>query len=154
MLKILFFYLFISIFIIWGITSCQDSKHSEKHKHKTEVRNKNTNLAEQEIWNYVKHTDIIDKTKIIKYSAPFDTLQFNKVIAYDFNGQAHQGIISSTINKKFNRSISKQKAVSPEDLNFMLRVLTDTTTYGEVTASCFDPKLGIVFFQDNTLFLL
>ncbi len=82
------------------------------------------------------------------YPIPFDSLDFDKVIAYDFDGREERS--SGVINKKtgaYAPVILRQKELNLKQVNFLIDFLTDTSTYGHQTAACFEPHLGIVFYK-------
>jgi len=41
--------------------------------------------------------------------------------------------------------------LNQKQVNFLTNFLTDNETYGGSPAACFEPHLGIVFFQDNKI---
>jgi hypothetical protein len=78
---------------------------------------------------------------------PFDKLVFNKVIAYDFSGSEEPYPSVFDKNGYFIPIIEKQKALSKTQAENVIRFLTDKKTYGGGEAACFQPHLGIVFYN-------
>ena len=139
------------IFVILFLNLVVSCKSNEKTKSRNEILKPKVNnseyLNESELENY------IIKSKEIKlkstYQKPFDTLRFNKIIAYDFEGSEEPN--PSVINQKnnFTSVILKQKYLNNVQSNKLIETLTDETTYGESTAGCFNPHLGFVFYNNN-----
>lgn len=107
----------------------------------------NKYLSLQELTDYVKSSKTISKSK--KYNFPFDTLRFNKIIAYSYDGSAEETTSVIDRNNKFIPSISKQKVLSQSQADNILAKLTKKSTYGEATAACFIPHFSLVLFNDD-----
>ena len=84
-----------------------------------------------------------------KLKIPFDKLVFNKVIAYDYDGseEPYPSIFGS--DRKFIPIIERQKALNISQAKEVIDLLTSTSTYGGVTAACFNPHLAFVFYDDS-----
>ncbi len=82
-------------------------------------------------------------------SKPFDTLKFDKIIAYDFEGSEEPNPSVIGKNNKFTNVILKQKYLNEKQAQFLLKCLTSNSTYGGSFAACFNPHLGFVFFDNN-----
>jgi hypothetical protein len=87
---------------------------------------------------------VVDKLK----AKPFDSIRFNKVIAYDYDGsdQGGPGIIDSA--GKFDSRIKAQRALDAGQIYAVTSCLGSKQSYGDGTAPCFRPGMAIVFFQD------
>lgn len=131
------------------IISC--SSRNSEHKEKTDKVQPSEFLSEKELSAFVKQT----KTQVINttdFKPPFNGLQFNKVIAYDFNGDEQK--FPSVFDKKtemFSPVVLRQKELNLKQIKNLVADLTDNKTYGEGTSACFLPHLGIVFYQDNRI---
>lgn len=81
---------------------------------------------------------------------PFNELAFDKVVAYDFESDRDSGagIIE---DEKFAARVYKQQALTQEQVDSLLRILTEKATYGGTYAACFEPHLGFVFYQDHEI---
>lgn len=112
-------------------------KSSDKFKNK---------LSQKTIADYVANTEAIPFEK--KYKFPLN-IAFDKVIAYDYNGD--EETFDSVINEQGNfiQIIEKQAALNKTQIDFIVNALTSNSTYGGDTAACFNPHLGIVFFNEN-----
>lgn len=135
------------------ILSCDQSLEKE-----TDNKNLYTNPQVEQFKKYLsqkKLYDFVQKSKPIKLSStfpsPFDTLDFNKVIAYDFDGkeEGYANSIRKMNSNFFSDVVLRQRAVQEKEIQFLLDFLSDPKTYGEVTMACFEPHLGIVFFKDK-----
>ena len=139
------------------IVSCSNSVKNTSSANETELdtlpakkvsdrfRNKLRGKALEE---YLQNSPAIQLTK--KYKAPFDKLEFDKVIAYDYDGdeEAFPSIISRTGN--FIPIIDKQIALTEKQTDYLIdNILTANSTYGGSTAACFQPHMGIIFFKDS-----
>jgi hypothetical protein len=84
---------------------------------------------------------------IQKLNAPFDTLQFNKVIAYDYEG-SEQALGRIMISGGYEPVVLKQQYLTNNQAEKLLNVLTSKSTYGGSNAACFNPHLAIVLYND------
>lgn len=118
-----------------------DSSQTNKHK-----RNY---LRAKAILNYVQSTKPIELS--LSYPSPFDTLVFDKVIAYDFDGirSPSQSILQN--NDRLVSAITKQEALNASQADFVLDFLTDKSTYGGVRYACFEPHLAFVFYESGKI---
>ena len=105
-----------------------------------------TYLSQKELYEFVN--EALSLTTKSKYRTPFDTLKFDKVIAYDFDGseEPYPSVINHR-NEKFAPVILRQVELKENQIEFLLDFVTDNKTYGEVTAACFVPHLGFVFYE-------
>ncbi|WP_449398861.1 hypothetical protein [Chryseobacterium wanjuense] len=80
---------------------------------------------------------------------PFNHLDYNKIIAYDFKGD--EEMYDSPIDRKGNfiPIIEKQQFLSQKQADNILKALTKKSSYGEASAACFNPHFGLVFFKNN-----
>jgi hypothetical protein len=79
-------------------------------------------------------------------SNPFISLKFDKVVIYDFEGGKDLGIYIVNEHGQFAKTIRKQIQLDKSTITTLNAKLGDKKSYGGVTASCFDPHLGIVYF--------
>ena len=80
-----------------------------------------------------------------KANRPFNKLDYNKVIAYEYQGGKGEGII---INGKLATNVKQQKELTQEQIDSLTNYLGANSTYGGNKAFCFNPHLGIVFYKD------
>ncbi|MGV3696778.1 hypothetical protein [Flavobacterium sp.] len=103
-------------------------------------------LSQAELKQYVSNAPamVFDT----KFGKPFDKINFDKVIAYDYDGDEEQ--FNSVVNENGNfiQIIEKQQALNKTQIEFLVnKILTSTSTYGAVTAACFNPHMGLVFYK-------
>lgn len=87
----------------------------------------------------------------LKNGVPFDKLDYDKIIAYDFAGSEEP--YPSVIDKKgkFVPVILRQQFLTQKQADKILSILTNKSTYGGVTAACFQPHFALVFYKDNKM---
>lgn len=76
-------------------------------------------------------------------SNPFDSLEYDKVIAYEFQGEG--GRLIEYCLKNDSRRISNFLELSSSQVDSLEILLTSNSSYGNTTASCFDPHFAIVY---------
>lgn len=91
------------------------------------------------------------KKTIKKYSNPFETLKYDKVVAYDYNGSPEMQIVIDGNVLPLKDRIFKKKELANTQIDELNKTLGDTKSYGETTAACFEPHFGIVFFSNNKI---
>jgi hypothetical protein len=75
----------------------------------------------------------------------FSTITYDNVVAYDYNGEGGIEIIDDKgqLAGRVKKSIRLDKSQITEITN----LLCDKATYGDDIAACFDPHLGLVFYD-------
>lgn len=84
-----------------------------------------------------------------KNGIPFDKLDYDKIIAYDYEGNEEEYFNVINEKGKFIPAIIKQQSLTQEQADRILSVLTRNSAYGGSTAACFRPHLALVFFKEN-----
>lgn len=104
-------------------------------------------ISRTELMDYVKSSPIIKPNQ--NNGIPFSTLDYDKIIAYDFRGD--EEMYDAPIDKQGNfiPIIEKQQFLSQEQADKILKALAKKSSYGEASAACFNPHLGLVFFKGN-----
>ena len=74
----------------------------------------------------------------------FPSCQYHKVVAYHFE-DAGNSIISKT--GELNPTVKKEQVLNPEQIKQILALLNNTDTYGGMSNRCFEPRLGVVFYD-------
>lgn len=80
---------------------------------------------------------------------PFDSITFDKVIAYEFQGVGGKPIEHCLLHEQ--HKISKSIELSEYQLNNFLVVLCSNSSYGNTTAACFDPHFGMVYYKNEKI---
>lgn len=104
-------------------------------------------ISRTELMDYVKSSPIIKPNQ--NNGIPFSTLDYDKIIAYDFRGD--EEIYDAPIDKQGNfiPIIERQQFLSQEQADKILKALAKKSSYGEASAAYFNPHLGLVFFKGN-----
>ncbi|MCP9752833.1 hypothetical protein, partial [Ferruginibacter sp. HRS2-29] len=105
-------------------------------------------LKEKELKDYLMTTPAISPNK--KAGAPFNTMDYDKVIAYDFDG-GRDDIAVIDEKGKFVPVITKQQFLTRQQADKITAALSSNSTYGDGTAACFEPHLGLVFYKNDTM---
>ncbi|WP_426277196.1 hypothetical protein ACN9MN_17730 [Chryseobacterium sp. S-02] len=104
-------------------------------------------LNEETLVSYLKTAKILKPST--KNGLPFSKLDYDKIIAYDYKGDEKMYSAAIDRNGKFIPIIEKQKFLTQNQADKILSVLSKKSSYGEASAACFNPHLGIVFFRNN-----
>lgn len=80
---------------------------------------------------------------------PFKSFKYDKVVAYDYNGIGGIRIVDS--NGHITGTVRAQTELTKKQFKEINKTLSERSTYGGTTASCFDPHLGIVYYFDNKM---
>lgn len=105
-------------------------------------------LSHAELWNYLKTADTVSPNSSI--ASPFDSFEYDKVIAYDFDGRHEKHTVIQK-NGQFVSTVLKQQFLTQAQTDQILNVLTKKSSYGGQTAACFEPHFAIVFFKSNKM---
>lgn len=82
---------------------------------------------------------------------PFDTLLYDKVVAYDYNGSPQKQIVmDGRLFSQPGRNL-REKELSKEQVAKLNKSLGDPGSYGGSTAACFDPHFGVVFYRQSKI---
>ncbi|TSJ39863.1 hypothetical protein [Fluviicola chungangensis] len=94
------------------------------------------------MFNVVKNAPVIDPKKI--GNAFFNKLDFNKLIAYSYDGSHEQVLIENSW------TIDKQIGLTQKQANTILSLLSRKNTFGTYSAGCFEPRLALVLYKDHS----
>ncbi|MBY0477622.1 MAG: hypothetical protein K2Q24_08235 [Chitinophagaceae bacterium] len=78
--------------------------------------------------------------------SPFLELKFDKVIMYDFEGGKDADIFIVNEKDQLTKSIKKQQQLDSSTIKNLNAKFGDKKSFGGVTASCFDPHVGFVYY--------
>ena len=106
-------------------------------------------LSQKELSQFLDSATRIKKSN--SKSLPFKNLQYDKVIAYDYEGNEEPFGSITKNNGNFVPVVLKQKSLTQSQVEQIINVFTDKKTYGEKTAACFNPHMAIVFYNGNTI---
>lgn len=80
---------------------------------------------------------------------PFSSLQYDRVIFYDFGEEAEKGGLIINEEGNFVRNILHQVRLDDATIKTLNAKLGLKKSYGNGTAACFDPHCGFVYFLRN-----
>src|SRR4030095_15549139 len=83
---------------------------------------------------------------------PFQSLKFDKVIMYDYQPSGEDpSLVGNNGQLVLTVVIKKQVQVDTTTIGRLNEKLGVKKSYGQVTAMCFDPHLGIVYYSNNKI---
>jgi hypothetical protein len=139
-----------SILLLLLFASCNENAQESQTTSDTLVKTKTVENGKYVSQDRLKEYVQLSPSTVINNpeAKPFDSIRFDKVIAYDYDGtdEAGPGIIDSAGN--FDPRIKAQRALDAGQVNFISSCLGSKQTYGAGTAPCFRPGMAIVFFQN------
>lgn len=83
-------------------------------------------------------------------TSPFDTLSYDKVVAYDYDGQGGRSIVMDN-QLMYRKKIFMEKELNENQIKKLHRIVNNKKTYGGTKAGCFDPHLGIVYYNQKKI---
>lgn len=86
---------------------------------------------------------------LVGQSIPFYSLDYDKVMAYEYQGEGGLQIEACLKNDK--EKISKTIELTNSQVEELETILTSDKSYGTTTASCFDPHFAIVYYSNNKI---
>lgn len=134
------------VLIASSLVSCQKSAEKKIDSN----NNKQQFITQKDLFQFVKNTEAKLYGSLNK--APFDTLDFNKVIAYEFQGNPER--YSSIENESFvflSPVIYKQERLNERQVISLINLLTSKQTYGGQYSACFEPHQAFGFFKDTEI---
>lgn len=76
----------------------------------------------------------------------FPKEDFDKVVAYKMLGREGEVIEDGKISSNVT---GKGKTLEEKEVEELLNIFNDKSTYGGISASCFKPHVGYVFYNQN-----
>ena len=81
---------------------------------------------------------------------PFDTLRYDRVIAYTLNTEPYsQYAPEYQDTRPENERLHARKELTKEEIGIFTAIVSDTLTYGMQYADCFYPRLGLAFERNG-----
>ncbi len=80
---------------------------------------------------------------------PFLNLKFDKVVMYDFEGGKGSDLAIINDKGQLAKSVNKQVQLDVNATKKLTNKLGEKKSYGSVTAFCFDPHVGFVYYFKN-----
>lgn len=80
---------------------------------------------------------------------PFLALQADSIVIYDFEWRGITSEYFSIIDKegRLASTVKKSTRLDPKESEKLSALLVRKTSYGQSTAACFEPHLGVVYFK-------
>jgi hypothetical protein len=85
----------------------------------------------------------------IGQSNPFEKLKYDKVIAYEYQGQG--GLLIERCLDKEKGKIKKTLNLTDKQTGKLEKILTSEEAYGNTTMSCFDPHFAVVYYLNEKI---
>jgi len=83
---------------------------------------------------------------------PFRSLKFDKVIMYDYQPAGEDPeLVDKRGQLVTTATIKRQVQLDTTTVNQLNKKLGDKKSYGQVTAMCFNPHLGIVYYLNSKI---
>jgi hypothetical protein len=125
------------------------SLHAQDIEHVNSKRDRKKYLQPKQLSEYIDASPSVTKSNTT--ALPFKNLKYNKVIAYDYEG--NEGPLGSIISRDghFVPVVLKQKSLNQKQVTQLIGFLTDKKTYGEATAACFNPHMAVVFYDGRKI---
>ncbi|WP_204344899.1 hypothetical protein [Psychroserpens algicola] len=80
---------------------------------------------------------------------PFETLEYDKVIAYEYQGEG--GLLIERCLREEKEKINKTLHLSEKQIEKLEKILTSEIAYGNTTMSCFDPHFSVIYYQNEKI---
>ncbi len=78
---------------------------------------------------------------------PYKTLEYDSVVAYDFRGEGGGSITDG--KGRLDKTAKNGTTFSQAQIDSLITTVVDTSSYGGFSAACFDPHMGIVFYNEG-----
>jgi len=106
-------------------------------------------LSQDTLTSFLYRCKIINVNK--RARPPFSKLKYNKVIAYNYDGVDGEHVFRIVENNKLVTRIKQQRQLNQKQVDDLTNWLGAISTYGGTYAFCFEPHLGIVFYNNNKI---
>ena len=81
---------------------------------------------------------------------PYATLTYDSLVIYDFDWRSKDGRITSIYrNGKLASTIKKSVTLPAKEAQELSIKIGSTKSYGNITAACFDPHFGMVYYENG-----
>lgn len=94
---------------------------------------------------------LISITPILTFgqSNPFNKLNYDKVIAYEYQGEG--GLLIEICLKEEKDKINKTKTLTNKQTEKLETILTSEKGYGNTTMACFDPHFAVIYYLNEKI---
>lgn len=80
---------------------------------------------------------------------PYSKMQYDSIVAYDFDGRG--GVTITNGKDKLDKTAKNGAKLSKLQIDSLLITVADTNTYGGMNSMCFNPRMGIVFYNKGEI---
>uniref|UniRef100_UPI0040499DDA hypothetical protein n=1 Tax=Flavobacterium sp. TaxID=239 RepID=UPI0040499DDA len=80
---------------------------------------------------------------------PFQHLKFDKVVAFEYDGEG--GLLIENCLGQKDEKIKQKRTLTAIQIQKITTILTSNTSYGNTTMSCFDPHFALVYYLKNEI---
>ncbi len=80
---------------------------------------------------------------------PFEKLKYNKVVAYEYQGNAE--LLIERCLEEEKEKINKTRTLTNDEIRRFENIITAKTSYGNTTMSCFDPHFAVVYYLEEKI---
>ncbi len=86
---------------------------------------------------------------VIGQSNPFKKLKYNKVVAYEYQGEG--GLLIEKCLNEEKEKINKTLNLTEKQTEELEKILTSEKAYGNTTMFCFDPHFAVIYFMNDKI---
>ena len=79
---------------------------------------------------------------------PFDSLKFDKVVAYEFQGNGGRDI-KYTLKYQSLGLLNKEKLLSSNEIDSFEKIICSPKSYGNESAMCFIPHFAVIYYLEK-----
>lgn len=80
---------------------------------------------------------------------PFDKLKYDKVIAYEFNGNGMRTIDQVLFGDR--ERLENQTTLDSSKIKKFEKIISKKNAYGQSTAACFDPHFAVIYYLGDSI---
>ncbi len=85
----------------------------------------------------------------IGQSNPFVKLKYDKVVAYEYQGEG--GLLIQRCLEEEKEKINKTLNLTDKQTRELEKIVTSNKAYGNGTMSCFDPHFAVIYYQNDKI---
>jgi len=128
-----------TIMLLIAISFISCSSEEKEHSIKNNLKNDRTKISGSEEYklSIEKYGDQIHDTAV------FPVRSFDRAVLYEIS------VSGEPRRTPFEYRTGKIKELSKEDLSEFLKIINTKESYGNTSAACFDPDLGIVLYDSE-----
>lgn len=137
--------IFLSLF---AFNSCETK--TEKNRNIKQDKKKINTLSDKKIYDFIEGSPKLNPNQ--KMGQPFSSLNFDKLIAYEYEDSPKEDPYASIImDGKYIPTITKQKKITQKQAEILLSKLSDEKSYELQPAMCFYPRMSLIFYRESKI---